>query len=87
LPDSANTSAVVVLKMLPSRPFPWAANTTLDADDAQNNEILFEVTLEDDEDRDRYKMLTQWLISHQNAGCSHANLEGEGDDRLDELLA
>jgi hypothetical protein len=60
---------------------------TLDPDDPENNGVVFEIPLDDDDDREKYDMLTQWRISHQNGGCARPYTEGEGSDLLERLLA
>jgi hypothetical protein len=78
---------VVVLELLPSRPFPWAENTTFDAWDRKNNRVVCQVDLEDEEDHEAYKELTAWLMLHMNTGKATELLDSGGTEILEKLVA
>jgi hypothetical protein len=51
--DLLNTEtpdAVVVLKLLPSRPFNWSASTSFDAANPSNNSVILQVIIQDEDD-------------------------------------
>jgi len=68
-----------------SRPFSWAANTTLDPWDPQHDQVACQVDLADDEDHEAYEALTMWLKHHQNTSGAIAYVEGEGAETLEDL--
>jgi hypothetical protein len=85
-PSRTRNHAVIYMKIIPSRPFAWAENTTLDPMDPQNNQIVCEVDLLDDEDHEAYEALTTWLKHHMITGGATIFPEDEGTQTLEELF-
>jgi hypothetical protein len=63
-------TAVVTMKMLYSRPLPWAEGTDFDPlyDDA--NQITLQVDVRSEEDKNIYKTLLAWIVWNVAGECA-----------------
>jgi hypothetical protein len=73
--DEMDGTAVVTMKMLYSRPLPWAEGTDFDPHYDDANKITLQVDVRSEEDKKIYKTLLKWMVSNVPGECAKMGRE------------
>jgi len=74
-PEKAEEAALVTMRMMYSRPLPWAEGTDFDPHYSDADKIALQVALSSKGDRENYKILIAWMNSNVSGECITMSLD------------
>jgi hypothetical protein len=67
-PDDVDETAIISMRMLPSRPLDWAVGTDFDPLWDDKNQIALKLTVDSKAELQHYGQLVQWMKHNVNSG-------------------